>query len=61
MWERKQLAKRNPTNAESTITIEALTTNIVETDATIKSHLNEESRIAAEQTKDVTLVQLGVN
>ena len=35
-----------------------MTTNIVETDTTIKSRLNKTSRIAAEQTKDVTLVQL---
>ena len=49
---------KKPTIAESTITIETMTTNIVETDTTIKSRLNKTSRIAAEQTKDVTLVQL---
>ena len=58
MWERKLRAKQNPANTESTISIETMATNIVKTDATIKSRLSKTSQIAAEQTKDGTLVQL---
>ena len=58
MWERKLRAKQNSANAESTITIETMTTHIVKTDTTYKSRLSKTSQIAADQTIDATLVQL---
>ena len=58
MWERKRIAKENPHNVESSITIETMSTNTVNTDTTIKLRLNKTNQIAVEQTKDGTLVQL---